>query len=464
MILRNIPMVAAAIMFAFNLGYFFSNTIFSSTVFSNPQPNQLTNEHILWEGAISEALPANDFVGVEPLCLRNVIFLKSHGSFQFCHQSILANLRGTRKVEALARLFSSWIKLQREDALLILESEYVSRESLGVLGNLFALSSDALAQYYTWVMVQEGDNISRYRSLRTAFLGLAYLDPSHAIASLSIITEEPLRNSLLDSLIQHWANEDANAAVDWLVNAPYAIPFAVERSVFNALIQQNMSYADVYFSLLDDINHKSVLAYDYGLALAKEDTQAALDWLASNIREPYFAAALEGVLNEAPSLTQYHELLFNYVLRVQDAAKQEHLFSLLSQFVNVSAAEEIIENYISTHTPAARRFADALVLAWIEQHPNDAANWLLREPSGQFIDELRLESSHRISVSHPRLAMNIAEQISDSQLRLQALIMIFEQWKGIDSEAAHAEIDTLTSLSRESKQTLVDVISNSPYP
>mgnify|MGYP003633167244 CR=1 FL=1 len=244
----------------------------------------------------------------------------------------------------------------------------------------------------SWLEHQKSTEL--YESLLDSYLrGLATVNPQQALNEIDLLAVEPMKSSIMMSIVDSWASSDAigafekniQEAVDWLDG------IAVEQRASGVFI----------------ISRK----------MAETDPEAALIFLNNqkqsyNLNQDYFNSALAEIASVEPNMMLAR--LDNYEARVQ---------------------RDIIIN---------------ASYALVEYSENDFLQ-LINPLSDNNKDIALNQRSAQLNQTDPQQAFNVAELINDPATRLESIINTITVWSGFDKRSALAAIDNSSQLTASQK-------------
>ncbi|MFT6125469.1 MAG: hypothetical protein ACJAV0_001616, partial [Shewanella sp.] len=131
----------------------------------------------------------------------------------------------------------------------------------------------------SWLEQQK--STEQYESLLDGYLrGLASVNPQQALSDVELLAVEPMKSSIIMSIVDSWANTDAIAAFEWLkLQTETQSTLKMYLNTMYYYIEQSPNEAANLISSLPLNESTNYLITSMVYQLVEKNTQDAVDWL-----------------------------------------------------------------------------------------------------------------------------------------------------------------------------------------
>ena len=295
--------------------------------------------------------------------------------------------------------------------------------------------------YQTWAQADSNAALKSISSLRPASArgtATAATAPPQAQKSFSNAMQwartlpGPLREKTLDAILGEWTRRDPPGAANWLIQQPGDIQWAlisklaadwVKKDPASALSWGLGKSAEASLGTRLAVGPVQRKFFEAALGtLIGTDPQAAANWLASPIGEPFFASRIGSV-----------------------AGRWTSMDPLEAAGWSLSLARESDRN-------AA---LGAVAGTWAKTDPQAAGQWINSLAQASQRDTALSAYCNSLSPYDAGAAAQWAERISSPGLRQSAILAAIDRWKQYDPTAARQFISTTSSLDQKTKADLL---------
>tara|TARA_R110000796_G_scaffold102360_10_gene211335 strand:- start:7244 stop:8587 length:1344 start_codon:yes stop_codon:yes gene_type:complete len=319
----------------------------------------------------------------------------------------------------------------------------------------------------SWLEQQK--STEQYESLLDGYLrGLASVNPQQALSDVELLTVEPMKSSIIMSIVDSWANTDAIAAFEWLKQQTETqSTLKMYLNTMYYYIEQSPNEAANLISSLPLNESTNYLITSMVYQLVEKNTQDAVDWL-DTIAVEQRASGIYIVSRKMAQTDPEAALVF---LNNQKQAYDLNLDYFNSAVAEIASVEPNmmlarIDNYeanvqrdiIINASYALAEHSEVDFLQVINSLSDDNKDIAFRQRSAQ------------LSQTDPQQAFNVAERINDTTIRLESIAGTVNVWSGFDKRAALTAIDNSTLLTASQKAEISSQIqlqltsSNIIYP
>lgn len=319
----------------------------------------------------------------------------------------------------------------------------------------------------SWLEQQK--STEQYESLLDGYLrGLASVNPQQALSDVELLAVEPMKSSIIMSIVDSWANTDAIAAFEWLKQQTETqSTLKMYLNTMYYYIEQSPNEAANLISSLPLNESTNYLITSMVYQLVEKNTQDAVDWL-DTIAVEQRASGIYIVSRKMAQTDPEAALVF---LNNQKQAYDLNLDYFNSAVAEIASVEPNmmlarIDNYeanvqrdiIINASYALAEHSEVDFLQVINSLSDDNKDIAFRQRSAQ------------LSQTDPQQAFNVAERINDTTIRLESIAGTVNVWSGFDKRAALTAIDNSTLLTASQKAEISSQIqlqltsSNIIYP
>lgn len=319
----------------------------------------------------------------------------------------------------------------------------------------------------SWLEQQK--STEQYESLLDGYLrGLASVNPQQALSDVELLAVEPMKSSIIMSIVDSWANTDAIAAFEWLKQQTETqSTLKMYLNTMYYYIEQSPNEAANLISSLPLNESTNYLITSMVYQLVEKNTQDAVDWL-DTIAVEQRASGIYIVSRKMAETDPEAALVF---LNNQKQAYDLNLDYFNSAVAEIASVEPNmmlarIDNYeanvqrdiIINASYALAEHSEVDFLQVINSLSDDNKDIAFRQRSAQ------------LSQTDPQQAFNVAERINDTTIRLESIAGTVNVWSGFDKRAALTAIDNSTLLTASQKAEISSQIqlqltsSNIIYP
>lgn len=319
----------------------------------------------------------------------------------------------------------------------------------------------------SWLEQQK--STEQYESLLDGYLrGLASVNPQQALSDVELLAVEPMKSSIIMSIVDSWANTDAIAAFEWLKQQTETqSTLKMYLNTMYYYIEQSPNEAANLISSLPLNESTNYLITSMVYQLVEKNTQDAVDWL-DTIAVEQRASGIYIVSRKMAETDPEAALVFLNNQKQAYDLNQDYFNSAVAEIASVEPNMMLarIDNYeanvqrdiIINASYALAEHSEVDFLQVINSLSDDNKDIAFRQRSAQ------------LSQTDPQQAFNVAERINDTTIRLESIAGTVNVWSGFDKRAALTAIDNSTLLTASQKAEISSQIqlqltsSNIIYP
>jgi hypothetical protein len=319
----------------------------------------------------------------------------------------------------------------------------------------------------SWLEQQK--STEQYESLLDGYLrGLASVNPQQALSDVELLAIEPMKSSIIMSIVDSWANTDAIAAFEWLkLQTETQSTLKMYLNTMYYYIEQSPNEAANLISSLPLNESTNYLITSMVYQLVEKNTQDAVDWL-DTIAVEQRASGIYIVSRKMAETDPEAALVFLNNQKQAYDLNQDYFKSALAEIASVEPNMMLarIDNY------EANVQRDIIINASYALAENSEVDFLqvINSLSDDNKDIAFRQRSAQLSQTDPQQAFNVAERINDATTRLESIASTVNVWSGFDKRAAMTAIDNSTLLTASQKAEISSQIqlqltsSNIIYP
>jgi hypothetical protein len=319
----------------------------------------------------------------------------------------------------------------------------------------------------SWLEQQK--STEQYESLLDGYLrGLASVNPQQALSDVELLAIEPMKSSIIMSIVDSWANTDAIAAFEWLkLQTETQSTLKMYLNTMYYYIEQSPNEAANLISSLPLNESTNYLITSMVYQLVEKNTQDAVDWL-DTIAVEQRASGIYIVSRKMAETDPEAALVFLNNQKQAYDLNQDYFNSALAEIASVEPNMMLarIDNY------EANVQRDIIINASYALAENSEVDFLqvINSLSDDNKDIAFRQRSAQLSQTDPQQAFNVAERINDATTRLESIASTVNVWSGFDKRAAMTAIDNSTLLTASQKAEISSQIqlqltsSNIIYP
>ncbi|MEH6735377.1 hypothetical protein [Shewanella sp.] len=319
----------------------------------------------------------------------------------------------------------------------------------------------------SWLEQQK--STEQYESLLDGYLrGLASVNPQQALSDVELLAVEPMKSSIIMSIVDSWANTDAIAAFEWLkLQTETQSTLKMYLNTMYYYIEQSPNEAANLISSLPLNESTNYLITSMVYQLVEKNTQDAVDWL-DTIAVEQRASGIYIVSRKMAETDPEAALVFLNNQKQAYDLNQDYFNSALAEIASVEPNMMLarIDNY------EANVQRDIIINASYALAENSEVDFLqvINSLSDDNKDIAFRQRSAQLSQTDPQQAFNVAERINDTTTRLESIASTVNVWSGFDKRAAMTAIDNSTLLTASQKAEISSQIqlqltsSNIIYP
>ncbi len=306
----------------------------------------------------------------------------------------------------------------------------------------------------------------------SALQQISTTDPAAAAAYLANITDPDVLHYALPKIMENWGNQDPEAALAWAQALPgdnVALRNDAITSVFSSWIAADPASAGSYIqqNFADDPSFKT-LTGDVVTKWADADPQGAFTWALSlpvgvnGARINAITTALTALTNVDPQTAMQDALMLsgNNQLSAETA--------VISAWANQNPAQAAAS---LQNLPAGKSLDTAtgnVAKSWLTQDPQAASQWINTLSPGSARDAAVAQIISTVGENNPADAFNWAITIDNQTTRNTQIVKLASQWSKQNPAAAAAAaqnaLQNLTGLTAEQQAALQKVIGKAPVP
>ncbi|MGX9461529.1 hypothetical protein ACWXWU_09830 [Shewanella sp. A14] len=308
-----------------------------------------------------------------------------------------------------------------------------------------------------------------YESLLDSYLrGLASVNPQQALNDIELLAIDPMKSSIMISIVDSWASTDAISTFEWLKQQPET-PSTLKMylNTMYYFIEQSPNEAANLISSLPLNESSNYLITSMVYHLVEKNIQDAVDWL-DGISVEQRASGVFIISRKMAETDPEAALVFLNDQKQAYDLNQDYFNSALAEIASVEPKMMIarIDNY------EANVQRDIMINASYALTEHTESNFL------QIIDSLSDDNkdiafrqrANLLNQTAPQQAFTIAERINDATIREESIIRTVNVWSGFNKQAALTAIDNSTQLTTNQKAKIINQIqlqltsSNIIYP
>lgn len=319
----------------------------------------------------------------------------------------------------------------------------------------------------SWLEQQK--STEQYESLLDGYLrGLASVNPQQALSDVELLAVEPMKSSIIMSIVDSWANTDAIAAFEWLKQQTETqSTLKMYLNTMYYYIEQSPNEAANLISSLPLNESTNYLITSMVYQLVEKNTQDAVDWL-DTIAVEQRASGIYIVSRKMAQTDPEAALVFLNNQKQAYDLNQDYFNSAVAEIASVEPNMMLarIDNY---ETNVQRDIIINASYALAEHSEVDFLQ-VINSLSDDNKDIAFRQRSAQLSQTDPQQAFNVAERINDTTIRLESIAGTVNVWSGFDKRAALTAIDNSTLLTASQKAEISSQIqlqltsSNIIYP
>ncbi|AZG73624.1 hypothetical protein [Shewanella livingstonensis] len=319
----------------------------------------------------------------------------------------------------------------------------------------------------SWLEEQKSTDL--YESLLDSYLrGLASVNPQQALSDIELLAVEPMKSSIMMSIVDSWASSDAIAAFEWLKMQPETqSTLKMYLNTMYYYIEQSPNEAANLISSLPLNESTNYLITSMVYQLVEKNIQEAVDWL-DGIAVEQRASGVFIISRKMAETDPEAALVFLNNQKQAYDLNQDYFNSALAEIASVEPNMMLarIENY---ETSVQRDIIINASYALADHSETDFLQ-VINSLSNDNKDIAFNQRSAQLSQTDPQQAFNVAERINDPTTRLESISSTINVWSGFDKRAALTAIDNSSQLSTSQKAEISSQIqlqltpSNIIYP
>ena len=319
----------------------------------------------------------------------------------------------------------------------------------------------------SWLEQQK--STEQYESLLDSYLrGLASVNPQQALSDVELLAVEPMRSSIVMSIVDSWASSDAISAFEWLKQQPETqSTLKMYLNTMYYYIEQSPNEAANLISSLPLNESTNYLVTSMVYQLVEKNIQDAVDWL-EGISVEQRASGVFIISRKMAETDPEAALVFLNNQKQAYDLNQDYFNSALAEIASVEPNMMLarIDNY------DANVQRDIIINASYALAEHSESNFLqvVELLSDDNKDIAYRQRANQLSQTDPQQAFNIAERISNASAREESIVSTVNVWSGFDKRAALSAIDNSTQLTASQKVDISNQIqlqltsSNIIYP
>jgi hypothetical protein len=275
------------------------------------------------------------------------------------------------------------------------------------------------------------------------FLLLAERDPKAAAAVIARLEDSPTRDERLYDLMQIWIGRDPHQAADWVTQLPIgglkndataelglawgkADPAAASRWVDENIFTQNAPAG----------------AASLTSAWARKDIAAASEWVSTlDVDAPARREAIKTLAFHLGELDPQRGLA--WIARLKPADRKQILVNFTASWSDrdPAAAASWLRYQAAGFDQVTRDQASlAVIHSWANSDAPAASRWIGELEDGDLKENAKATFAETYAETAPAEALPWAEDIDDPERRLEATMVVYEEWILKDKETFKSEI------------------------
>ncbi|QDE30999.1 hypothetical protein [Shewanella polaris] len=317
--------------------------------------------------------------------------------------------------------------------------------------------------------LEQFKSTQQYESLLDSYLrGLASVNPQQALSDIEFLAAEPMKSSIMMSIVDSWASNDAIAAFEWLKLQPETqSTLKMYLNTMYYYIEQSPNEAANLISSLPLNESTNYLITSMVYQLVEKNTQEAVDWLDSIAVEQRASGVFIISRKMAETDPEAALVFLNNQKQAYDL-NQDYFNSALAEIASVEPNMMLarIDNY---DTNVQRDIIINASYALAEKSESDFFQ-VINSLSDDNKDIAFNQRAAQLSQTDPQQAFNVSERINDVTTRFESIMSTVNVWSSFDKRAALSAIDNSTQLTASQKVEISNQIqlqltsSNIIYP
>lgn len=300
----------------------------------------------------------------------------------------------------------------------------------------------------SWIIEQNTSD--DYESLVDSYLrGIASVNPQQALSDVDLLTAEPMKTSVIMSIVDSWASTDAMGAFEWLKQQPEtSSTLKMYLNTMYYYIEQSPTEAASLISSLPLNESTNYLITSMVYQLVDKNVQEAVDWLDSIATEQRASGVFiisrkmaetdpEAALVFLNNQKQTYELnqdYYNSAVAEIASVEPDMMLARIDDY-EINVQRDIIINA----SYALVDHSETTFLQSIDSLTDDNKDIAFRQRANQ------------LTQTDPQQAFNVAERINDTSVRLESIINTVNVWSAFDKKTALIAIDNSTQLTASQK-------------
>jgi hypothetical protein len=297
----------------------------------------------------------------------------------------------------------------------------------------------------------------RHGMISLLYEGVAKETPEHALQFIDLLNDEEIKEHVVRTLLEQWAQRDMVAALTWM--SAQTLPQTlddIKTSLLSRLIKQYPQEAGALIRSMPVGHEKNTVARNYADILAKTDIQAAGNWARSLDDPDSYSIALTAVyeawfLNEPDK-----KIIMDQVLAESDSELRDRLINEIAlDIANSNPAElaHMIDRLPATSQPDV---AEKAARFWKERDSRQTLNWLGNLGSGPVRDRVgKVMVEDFMYKGDKEGALALAATIGDKKLRYESVRKAVQYWYQSNPAGAQETINSISFLSGTEKEMLM---------
>jgi len=284
---------------------------------------------------------------------------------------------------------------------------------------------------------------------------LNQMDPRQSLDTILSEKAGSSKDHAMLALIEHWAKEDTQAAFDWLGQNAEHIGTNLPQ-LYSAIMGQHI--------IRDPESAKEMIGSMEAGTL--KNTLAVQ--LAGSLAKTQVASALAwGESLEDPVArqqamevavqsysTQDPEGAFQYASSLSDSEQKAQMLSQVGHIMAGLDPEKISTNLERFPESTHAQLIPRIAWAWSQKDPQAAADWAEKIPTGPIRDQAIREANWKIVAADPKRSFQLAATVTNPAMRYGLVRDALKAWHQMDPQTAQEALTNLDGFSEMQRDYL----------
>ncbi|WP_086931682.1 hypothetical protein [Agarilytica rhodophyticola] len=349
------------------------------------------------------------------------------------------------EIDALKKLILLWAHINISDALSFAKNLSEQLKPYVLPATVQIATTIDSHTVLRWI---QSENLEQVFDIKQAyFRGLVDIGPQSALEDIIAISsmEASERDVILASTLEHWAEQDANQAIQWIEDKQIQNPQMADKlmqikvTLLMKLIKQNDSVAENKILALEPSADKTLLLQSLTKHLANMDKELAIEWAQALVdpgnRQLTISAAFKYWATDDVSTDKIIDL----ILSESDENVRQAITNEAVQLLANRDSQELADSLFAFPEEEHPKIVGKIANAWISSDYQEAKEWVNGLPSGSTKDSAiyRIVTEGLYNFDQPEEALAMIEDISQSQVQFHARRKVFMEVARSDIDKAH---------------------------